>query len=607
MVYENDLNFYADIAGWFDGTRINISEKFANSNFVNHHEQIHSNIFLKTPDGSIARYLGHIVKKHSEILLLTSDRSFAHHFDHIVKKASKRNKSIQILTDILEGCFKSSRIAHEAAATYLGVQVLASENERIQTIESLPKEYKDYYSIYQNHFDNAVRSSCLRYDLARSFTNFVFSSPACIALANSNFSENPYKNCRFKPDNRLDFFLKWIDGHIREMVIALVESILNNKQLRDCENFKELNNNDFFDIIDNDDFFEKRTDFSDYIEEHIMVGFYSLLIKRANNEFKFSRVNNNFTETSYLSICSNSEEYKAYNRIHIPNLLKGYDLGIEQPINEQPRAKITDKGNLALESIMTMEKLDSVIKFKPIFENLQMMPDLQLALRHIIYLLDKYENIKINLAIQVIDDSTRNLFQSFIVEIRSVSKNFSGGSDYTLRSQFNMHEKYLFNFILFITATKCKNNKSILLGRCVVYSNVGVAVNLVEFFSNPEKYNLPKFPIEIPKYSIVTYDSKNMNALLGHSSSKKPKFKYCGFKKMQLEESEPVNILVVLEDKSVYCKAFSENMFMLLYDFFERHVYNERIHRLSDHKDSEEIMNAATEGWMLVRAYFSES
>lgn len=88
------------IFGWHDGEKVNMSEHAINNEMVVHHERVHANIFHNTPDGELLS----VCMKFSDKLLTQKERDLA-------KNAIRSH-------------INSARIAHESAATYIGIKML---------------------------------------------------------------------------------------------------------------------------------------------------------------------------------------------------------------------------------------------------------------------------------------------------------------------------------------------------------------------------------------------------------------------------------------------------------------------------------------------------
>jgi hypothetical protein len=142
-------------AGWHDGMRATLEAVHAGNRLVVEHEFIHGRIFQETADGQV---LSFVLRFLDNATIGEADRVQA-----------------ETLADVLEA---SSRTAHEAAATYLSLQLLSSGPDATPALVApLPQDYQAYQSAFADRFDPIFGSTFLRYLAAWCATSLAFWSP----------------------------------------------------------------------------------------------------------------------------------------------------------------------------------------------------------------------------------------------------------------------------------------------------------------------------------------------------------------------------------------------------------------------------------------------
>ena len=133
----------ARVAGFHTGVSLHIDSEFLDDEAVKLHERIHELIFAETPDGVFHALLLRLLHK------------------------SKDPETIRLLKRVTTQLLEDSRFAHEVAATFLGVQALRGDAERVKT----------YYSFFDGLISNVFASTFPRYAAAWAFSRWAFCSP----------------------------------------------------------------------------------------------------------------------------------------------------------------------------------------------------------------------------------------------------------------------------------------------------------------------------------------------------------------------------------------------------------------------------------------------
>lgn len=200
------------IAGYYDGTRSRIHDSALASPIVSIHESIHQRIFKETPDGQI----------HSLFVIYLENKSL-------------KEEDRKVITKSLEIFIESSRLPHEAFATYLSIKNMPPDIESDLLLQH-SKEYQSYYKIISDVIDKHYKCSYLQYLIVWNLAILIFSSPLLERLESIdiripvNLSEDENSTIRF---NLLMNKLKLVDYN------ALTEKlILSAKKSCDLYKFK---------------------------------------------------------------------------------------------------------------------------------------------------------------------------------------------------------------------------------------------------------------------------------------------------------------------------------------------------------------------------------
>lgn len=149
MFSDTDLE---ELLGWNDGTRVGIKSHALGSITVQCHEAIHGRIFNETADGHLHRLC--CMASRTEL-----DR---HHSGAYTEAASIM--------------FEDTRLAHEAAATYLSIQGLPTRAFRRAELKKLSREYREYYALLDEAARHVSPTTWVRYALSWSFIQWCFQS-----------------------------------------------------------------------------------------------------------------------------------------------------------------------------------------------------------------------------------------------------------------------------------------------------------------------------------------------------------------------------------------------------------------------------------------------
>ncbi|WP_192888356.1 hypothetical protein [Paracidovorax avenae] len=151
------------VLGWNDGTSLNVVEHDKNDGMVFYHERIHGTLIHATIDGAVLK---------------------------LIQNAGPRLPDAQHSAELARAVtylFEGSRFAHEAAATYLGIMLLDTEDERRTSRQRLPDQYGEYYDFMSGLVDPHCQSSFLRFLVGQSIAFFWFSSNALVEFAQADY------------------------------------------------------------------------------------------------------------------------------------------------------------------------------------------------------------------------------------------------------------------------------------------------------------------------------------------------------------------------------------------------------------------------------------
>lgn len=141
------------VAGWHDGTKATLDFDYVNNAVAFHHEEAHETLFRKTPDGILTAVL---------CRLLDSGLDF---------DAGVRTR-VEVTAHTL---FAASTVAHETAATYLGIKTADPEVGE-QALRLLPDEYQRHYRAAADVIDPHFRSTHLQVSVLSTLAHCAFAS-----------------------------------------------------------------------------------------------------------------------------------------------------------------------------------------------------------------------------------------------------------------------------------------------------------------------------------------------------------------------------------------------------------------------------------------------
>lgn len=150
-----------EILGSYDGRAIEIGRGSTKSHEVEVHEFIHERIFHETLDGILHRLL------------------IIEHDSGVVSEAENRSAYLMAETEQ----------AHEAAATYLGVQALDDIDERAETFANLPGDYQRHYQLMGDVITPLTDSTFLAFSLGWSLAFWAFHSDRIYELYRAGWSD----------------------------------------------------------------------------------------------------------------------------------------------------------------------------------------------------------------------------------------------------------------------------------------------------------------------------------------------------------------------------------------------------------------------------------
>jgi len=171
------------IAGWHDGQKATISLDFLNNDAVFHHEQAHEAIYLKTADGFLLSVLDMVLEQG----------------DKVDKRVARRIKATS------QTLYESSVVAHEIAATYIGLKMLSIKEAEVAR-ECLPFEYLRYYEAASKVIDPFFFSTNLQVLVLSTVAHFSFGS----FFLERFFSKNWPRYKKLRPEYQPTFRLKRI-------------------------------------------------------------------------------------------------------------------------------------------------------------------------------------------------------------------------------------------------------------------------------------------------------------------------------------------------------------------------------------------------------------
>ena len=148
-----DNNDLERILGWNDGTRMAVRSEALASATVQTHEFQHGRIFHETYDGHL------------------------HRLCCMAAGTSIDRRLGGIYTDTSRILFAQTRLAHEAAATYLSIEGLLTRKIRKAEYAKHSKQYQIYYNELDDLVGRVSKSSWVRFSFAWTFIHWCFHSP----------------------------------------------------------------------------------------------------------------------------------------------------------------------------------------------------------------------------------------------------------------------------------------------------------------------------------------------------------------------------------------------------------------------------------------------
>ena len=187
------------VAGWHDGEKSAIDFDFVNSGAVFHHEQAHETIFLKTPDGILLSVLYRLLDARPRVDLRLMRRVEA----------------------TANAMFEASRVAHEVAATYLGLKMLSPVEAGIAE-RLLPPDYQRYYRTAADVVDPHFGSTYLQVAVLSAIAHFAFGSTLLAEFVARNWPRYAKLKREHQPNWRLDSLLtRLAEGKVSELRTTL--------------------------------------------------------------------------------------------------------------------------------------------------------------------------------------------------------------------------------------------------------------------------------------------------------------------------------------------------------------------------------------------------
>lgn len=176
------------VAGWHDGQKATINLDFLNNDAVFHHEQAHEAIYLKTADGFLLSVLDLALEQGAKV----------------DKRVARR---IKITSQTL---YESSVIAHEVAATYIGIKMLPVAEAEVAK-GFLPPEYLRYYEAAEKVIDPHFGSTNLQVLVLSTVAHFSFGSFFLERFFSRNWPSYRKLRPEYQPNFRLETILKYLE------------------------------------------------------------------------------------------------------------------------------------------------------------------------------------------------------------------------------------------------------------------------------------------------------------------------------------------------------------------------------------------------------------
>lgn len=154
VMYRKFLTEALEVLGYYDGRGVVIERSSTTSREVAVHEAVHEQIFHKTVDGMLHQLVIRQLDEGGEV--------------------SADARSRFLIEDTL--------LAHEAAATFLGIQSLDSVDERAEAFASLPADYVGYYKVMGDVIGPLTQGTFLAYTLGWALAYWAFQSERILAV-----------------------------------------------------------------------------------------------------------------------------------------------------------------------------------------------------------------------------------------------------------------------------------------------------------------------------------------------------------------------------------------------------------------------------------------
>ena len=243
----------AGIVGWHDGRGINIQDHVSEDDDVRYHEAQHGSIFLNTPDGQMV----HACIRYADKPISALERD---------RRAERINQHID-----------GARIAHECSATFIGVEMCETANDRAAAYARLNNVYTSYYAGFGNLIDCIAQSSFLRCAVGQAITHCIFSSRAFEAWVAQDFSYDAL--LVDLPDDRWARFQKWWHEAGRVETVEWVA-----KQGLAHPSFSShvgKTGDTVFGALDDDSLLMGNRELAGAVDAWVIGGLYSLFIERS--------------------------------------------------------------------------------------------------------------------------------------------------------------------------------------------------------------------------------------------------------------------------------------------------------------------------------------
>lgn len=243
----------AGIAGWHDGRAINVQDYASEDDDVRYHEAQHGSIFLSTPDGQML----HACIRYADKPAL----------------ALERERRAEYINQHIEG----ARVAHETSATFIGVEMCETADERAAAHSRLSEAYREYYAGFSDMIDGVAQSSFLRCAIGQAITHCVFSSRAFETWVTQDFDYAAL--LADLPDDRLARFQSWWHEAGRLKTIDWVAS--NGLAQSTLAKHIGVKGETVFGGLDDDTLIMSDQELAGAVDAWVIGGLYSLFIERS--------------------------------------------------------------------------------------------------------------------------------------------------------------------------------------------------------------------------------------------------------------------------------------------------------------------------------------